>query len=150
MNRNRSEWALKERRNELACQVTDAYYKLLLEERMLDLALEQSRLSERYLKQTEAFVELGLKSVSDLQEVKARREGDIYRYQARQNGCRLALLRLKQLLNLHAEGYAGRTRYYQLRTSFGLSTATNGRTLYAVSGGDAFDADDGTQATCSP
>ncbi|KAA5109293.1 TolC family protein, partial [Bacteroides fragilis] len=98
MNRNRSEWALKERRNELACQVTDAYYKLLLEERMLDLALEQSRLSERYLKQTEAFVELGLKSVSDLQEVKARREGDIYRYQARQNGCRLALLRLKQLL----------------------------------------------------
>lgn len=103
MNRNRSEWALKERRNELACQVTDAYYKLLLEERMLDLALEQSRLSERYLKQTEAFVELGLKSVSDLQEVKARREGDIYRYQARQNGCRLALLRLKQLLNLHDE-----------------------------------------------
>ncbi len=94
---------MKERRNELACQVTDAYYKLLLEERMLDLALEQSRLSERYLKQTEAFVELGLKSVSDLQEVKARREGDIYRYQTRQNGCRLALLRLKQLLNLHAE-----------------------------------------------
>ena len=38
MNRNRSEWALKERRNELACQVTDAYYKLLLEERMLDLS----------------------------------------------------------------------------------------------------------------
>lgn len=94
---------MKERRNELACQVTDAYYKLLLEERMLDLALEQSRLSERYLKQTEAFVELGLKSVSDLQEVKARREGDIYRYQTRQNGCRLALLRLKQLLNLHDE-----------------------------------------------
>ena len=94
---------MKERRNELACQVTGAYYKLLLEERMLDLALEQSRLSERYLKQTEAFVELGLKSVSDLQEVKARREGDIYRYQARQNGCRLALLPLKQLLNLHAE-----------------------------------------------
>lgn len=27
MNRNRSEWALKERRNELACLVTDAYYK---------------------------------------------------------------------------------------------------------------------------
>ena len=38
-----------------------------------------------------------------MQEVKARRQGDIYRYQARQNGCRLALLRLKQLLNLHDE-----------------------------------------------
>ena len=104
MNRNRSEWALKERRNELACQVTDAYYKLLLEERMLDLALEQKPFSERYLKQTEAFVELGLKSVSDLQEVKARREGDIYRYQARQNGLSSGICSAwKQLLNLHAE-----------------------------------------------
>ena len=132
MNRNRSEWALKERRNELACQVTDAYYKLLLEERMLDLALEQSRLSERYLKQTEAFVELGLKSVSDLQEVKARREGDIYRYQTRQNGCRLALLRLKQLLNLHAEDTLAvqDTINYELLSAYPLP-----QTEYAMAGG---------------
>ena len=99
MNRERSEWELKDRQNELAYQVTDAYYKLVLERKLLNLALEQSRLSERYLKQTEAFVELGLKSVSDLQEVKARREGDIYRYQSRANSCRLALLHLEQLMN---------------------------------------------------
>lgn len=74
MNKERSEWELKEKQNELAYQVTDAYYKLILERKLLDLALEQSRLSERYLKQTEVFVELGLKSASDLQEVKARRE----------------------------------------------------------------------------
>ena len=79
MNKERSEWALKNKRN--------------------DLALEHSRLSERYLKQTEAFVELGLKSASDLQEVKARREGDIYRYKSRENTCRLALLHLEQLMN---------------------------------------------------
>ena len=99
MNKERSEWALKNRQNELAYQVTDAYYKLILERKLLNLALEQSRLSERYLKQTEAFVELGLKSASDLQEVKARREGDIYRYKSRENTCRLALLHLEQLMN---------------------------------------------------
>ncbi|KAA3925757.1 TolC family protein [Bacteroides ovatus] len=100
MNKERSEWELKEKQNELAYQVTDAYYKLILERKSLDLALEQSRLSERYLKQTEVFVELGLKSASDLQEVKARREGDIYRYQSRGNSSRIALLHLKQLMNI--------------------------------------------------
>lgn len=100
MNRELSEWELKDKQNELAYQVTDAYYKLILERKLQHLALEQCRLSERYLKQTETFVELGLKSVSDLQEVKARREGDVYRYQSRANSCRLALLHLEQLMNL--------------------------------------------------
>ncbi len=99
INREHAEWELKKRRNELAYQVTDAYYKLLLERKLLQLALEQSRLSERYLKQTEAFVELGLKSMSDMQEVKARREGDIYRYRSRAKSCRLAGLHLQQLVN---------------------------------------------------
>ena len=31
MNKERSEWELKEKQNELAYQVTDAYYKLILE-----------------------------------------------------------------------------------------------------------------------
>lgn len=100
INKERSEWELKGKQNELAYQVTDAYYKLILERQLLDLSLEQSRLSEKYLKQTETFVELGLKSASDLQEVKARREGDIYRYQSRENTCRIALLHLKQLMNI--------------------------------------------------
>lgn len=99
INKERSEWELKNKQNELAYQVTDAYYQLILERKLLNLALEQSRLSERYLKQTETFVELGLKSASDLQEVKARREGDIYRRQSRENSCELALLHLKQLMN---------------------------------------------------
>lgn len=99
INKECSEWKLKEERNELAYQVTEAYYKLLLEEKLLDLSREQSRLSERYLKQTEAFVEIGLKSVSDLQEVKARRDGDAFRYSSRKNGYQMALLQLKQLMN---------------------------------------------------
>lgn len=102
MSRDRSQWELKDRQNDLAYRVTDAYYKLLLEEKMLALASEQSKLSERYLRQTETFVDLGLKSVSDLQEVRARREGDVYRYQARENSRRMVLSQLKQLLNLPA------------------------------------------------
>ena len=102
INRERSEWELKDRQNQLAYQVTDAYYKLILERKLLILAWEQNRLSERYLKQTEVFVELGLKSVSDLQEVKARQEGDIYRCQSRANSCRLALLHLEQLMNFQS------------------------------------------------
>lgn len=100
LNKEKSQWEYKNRQNELAYQVTDAYYKLVLEGKLLTLAAEQSRLSERYLKQTETFVELGLKSRSDLQEVKARQAGDIYRYQAREKSLCLARLQLKQLLNL--------------------------------------------------
>ena len=38
---------IENKQNELAYQVTDAYYKLILERKLLNLALEQSRLSER-------------------------------------------------------------------------------------------------------
>lgn len=100
INKECSEWKLKEERNELAYLVTEAYYKLLLEEKLLNISQEQSRLSERYLKKTEAFVEIGLKSVSDLQEVKARCDGDAFRYSSRKNSYRMALLQLKQLMNL--------------------------------------------------
>lgn len=100
LNKEKSRWEHKHQQNELAYQVTDAYYKLVLEGQLLTLAAEQSRLGERYLKQTEAFVELGLKSPSDLQEVKARRAGDAYRYQSREKSLCLAELQLKQLMNL--------------------------------------------------
>lgn len=102
-NRHYSEWEWKDQKNRLAYQVTDAYYKLLLEQKLFALAAEQSELSERYLRQTETFVELGLKSPADLREVQARCQGDIYRYEVRQNSCDLARLALKQLLNLAPE-----------------------------------------------
>lgn len=103
MRREKNEWEWKEKHNELALSVMETYFSLLLEKKLLVLAEEQSKLSERYLKQTEAFVELGLKSPSDLQEVKARREGDIYRYQSRENSCRLAMIYLKQLMNMNSQ-----------------------------------------------
>ncbi len=103
INKERSRWKQQECYNDLAYRVTDAYYKVILEGKLLALAAEQSRLSERYLKQTEQFVALGLKSVSDLQEVKARQAGDAYRHESRQNSYRLAILQLRQLMNLNKE-----------------------------------------------
>ncbi|MCP3895814.1 MAG: TolC family protein [Bacteroides sp.] len=103
INKERSRLEQQECYNELAYRVTDAYYKVILEGKLLALAAEQSLLSERYLKQTEQFVTLGLKSVSDLQEVKARRAGDAYRHESRQNSHRLAVLELRQLMNTDQE-----------------------------------------------
>ena len=102
INQQSSALNLKDKQNDLAYQITDTYYKLLLEEKMVDLAVEQRKLSEHYLEQTEVFVELGLKAATDLQEVKARHAGDIYRQHARENSRKLVLLQLKQLLYLPA------------------------------------------------
>ena len=46
------------------------------------------------------YVDLGMRSPSDLQEVKARLQSDIYQETVKANGCRLSLLALKELLNM--------------------------------------------------
>lgn len=88
--------------NEIAYEVMDAFYQLCFEERMLRLATEQRRLSQRYMERTEEYLALGLRAPSDLQEMKARLQADLYQEKVRENTCRLSLLRLKELLNLTA------------------------------------------------
>mgnify|MGYP000747960399 CR=1 FL=1 len=86
--------------NRIAFEVMDAYYLLLFEKKMYELASEQRRLSERYHEQMLEFVELGLRAPSDLQEVKARLQSDIYQETVKENSCRLSLLALKELLQM--------------------------------------------------
>lgn len=97
------QWDRQARRNELAYQVAEAYYKAVLDEQLSALAAEQLRLGERYLKQAERFVELGLKSVSDLQEVKARHQGDVFRQRSCEKNRRLSFLYLKETMGMRAE-----------------------------------------------
>lgn len=97
------QWDRQARRNELAYQVAEAYYKALLDEQLSVLAAEQLRLGEHYLRQAERFVELGLKSVSDLQEVKARHQGDVFRQRSCEKNRRLSFLCLKERMGM-AEG----------------------------------------------
>lgn len=101
LSQRQKEWERKAKQNELAYQVAEAYYKVALDEKMLDLAQEQLYLSERYLKQTETFYELGLKSESDLQEVKTRRQGDVFQYTTYEKNSMLSKLYLKELIGLN-------------------------------------------------
>ena len=78
----------------------DAFYRLCFDKKMYELAVEQRKLSERYHDQMLEYVDLGMRSSSDLQEVKARLQSDIYQETVKANGCRLSLLALKELLNM--------------------------------------------------
>ena len=86
------EWSRLAKQNELAYQVVEAYYKVVLDEKLLQLAEEQLLLGKRYLKQTETFLTLGLRSASDLQEVKARHQGDVFRYSSYAKNRKMSLL----------------------------------------------------------
>ena len=100
LNKQISGLTEKAEENRVAFEVMDACYRLLFDKRMLALSTEQRRLSERYLEQMREFVDLGMRSPSDMQEVKARLQSDIYQETVRENGCRLSLLALKELLNM--------------------------------------------------
>lgn len=86
--------------NDLAFEVLEAFYNHCFDKEMHKLAIEQRKLSECYQEQMREYVELGLRSLSDLQEVKARLQSDIYQETVKSNSCRLSLLTLKELMNM--------------------------------------------------
>lgn len=94
------EWNRLEKQNELAYRVMEAYYKAILDKKLEELAEEQVRLGKQYLKQTEAFIELGLKAHSDLQEVKARYQGDVFRYRLYEKNRKMSFLYFKKTLGM--------------------------------------------------
>lgn len=100
LNKQIGRWTEKAEENRLAFEVLDACFRLFFDEKMLALAAEQRQLSERYKEQMQEFVNLGMRSPSDLQEIKARLQSDIYQETVRENGYRLSLLALKELLNM--------------------------------------------------
>lgn len=86
--------------NDLAFEVLEAFYNHCFDQEMYELAIEQRKLSECYQEQMREYVELGLRSLSDLQEMKARLQSDIYQETVKSNSCRLSLLTLKELMNM--------------------------------------------------
>lgn len=100
LNRQISGLTEKIEENRVAFEVMDAFFRLCFDEKMYRLAVEQRKLSERYQEQMLEYVDLGMRSPSDLQEVKARLQSDIYQETVKANGCRLSLLALKELLNM--------------------------------------------------
>lgn len=90
----------KAEENNLAFEVLEAFYHHCFDIKMHELAIEQRRLSECYHEQMSEYVGLGMRSLSDLQEVKARLQSDIYQETVKSNSCRLSLLTLKELMNM--------------------------------------------------
>lgn len=100
LNKEISRLTEKIEENRIAFEVLDAYYRLCFDKKMCRLAAEQRQLSERYHEQMLEYVDLGMRSPSDLQEIKARLQSDVYQETVRKNTCHLSLLTLKELLNM--------------------------------------------------
>lgn len=102
-SKKEKEWDRLAQQNDLAYRVTEAYYKCVLDDKLMGLAEEQLRLGERYLRQTEAFLELGLRSESDLQEMKARHQGDVFHRSTYEKNLKMSLLYLKEIIGMKEE-----------------------------------------------
>lgn len=100
LNREINMLACKVEENNLAFEVLEAFYRHCFDKAMHRLAVKQRELSEYYRKQMIEYVELGMRSLSDLQEVQARLQSDIYQETVKSNSRRLSLLTLKELMNM--------------------------------------------------
>lgn len=133
LNKQISGLTEKAEENRIAFEVMDAFYRLRFDQKMYDLAVEQRRLSERYHEQMLEFVDLGMRAPSDLQEVKARLQSDIYQETVKENACRLSLLALKELLNMRDADSLSVYKGEEEETNLPLVSETEVSTLYAVS-----------------
>lgn len=102
-NRERNEWNVIKQENEVAFEVMEAFYQVLFQQQLCELAQEQRQLSERYVQQTAELVKEGVKAPVDLQEMKARLSSDTYQETVRKNTWQVALLELKQLIWMKPE-----------------------------------------------
>ena len=100
LNGQISRLAAEKQANEVAFEIMNAFFDVVLEERLLALTEEQCELTRKYKRQMEVFLETGLRSKADMQEMEARLRADLYQVTYRGNSRAMALLRLKQLLNL--------------------------------------------------
>lgn len=92
----------KAEENYLAFEVLETFYRYCFDKEMYKLVIEQRKLSEYYYELILEYVSLGMRSHSDLQEVKARLQSDIYQETVKSNSCHLSLLTLKELMNMKA------------------------------------------------
>lgn len=99
-NKRISKLASKVEENRLAFEVLEAFYRYCFDKEIHGLAIEQRKLSEYYCEQIREYVELGMRSHADLQEVKARLQSDIYQETVKSNSRHLSLWALKELMNM--------------------------------------------------
>lgn len=86
--------------DEIAFSVMNAYFDVAYFDELVAITAEQRNLSKLNLRKTEVLVTTGLKSESDLLEVKANMEKDELYYIQTQNQLEAARITLMQLMNI--------------------------------------------------
>jgi outer membrane protein len=90
--------------DDLAFLVMNSYFDVLYHQGMLKIAGEQVKASEMNLRKMEKQVELGMKSKTDLLEMRANFETEELRRVQVENSLKTANLQLKQRMNLTGDG----------------------------------------------
>jgi outer membrane protein len=86
--------------DDLAFLVMNSFFEVLYHQGMLKIALEQVKTSEMNLRKMEKQVELGMKSKTDLLEMRANYETEELRRIQVENSLKTSRLQLKQRMNL--------------------------------------------------
>lgn len=94
---------IKQKEIEIAFAIMNQYYDLLYFTGLYDIVQEQVRLSSLNLDKINKMIGLGLKSESDLLEIKAQQATELYQLMMARNQYDLALLSLKSLMNWPVE-----------------------------------------------
>lgn len=86
--------------DQIAFEVMNAFYDVIYFQKLLDIVIEQKKLSELNFKKTNAMVSAGLKSQADLLEVKANLEKDELTLIQTQNNLESAKISLRKAMNI--------------------------------------------------
>lgn len=100
LNKAMSIYAEKAAENSLALEIAEAFYRYSFDVSMYELAVEQRRLGELYYDKMTEYVRLGLRPRSDISELKARLQADMYQERVKDHNCRLSMSALMELMGM--------------------------------------------------
>jgi len=99
VNRLMGEDQLRDTKNNLALQTMELYFNVLYYKGTVDIAAKQLEESEADSKRTQRMEELGLKSIPDLAEIKAKEAQDRYALTQQKNLLSAEFIKLKTKMN---------------------------------------------------
>lgn len=100
LNKAMSGYVAKAAENSLALDIAEAFYRYCFDAGMYELAVEQRRLGERYFEKMTEYVKLGIRPRSEISELKARLQADIYQERLKARDCELSMSALKELMGM--------------------------------------------------
>ena len=121
INRLKGDNQLQDTKDRLALEVMELYFNVLYYKGTVEIAGKQLEDSEANLKRTERMEELGLKSIPDLTEIRAKESEDRYALTKQKNLLELEIIKLKTKMNYPVDEDFSVVNY----ESNGLTVKTN-------------------------